>query len=104
MLEELGHQVWIGTLPRFAAGLGRDRNGPTRCGADPGLVVEDEFPRIPASVPKAREVLRQCVTDIGGAQRTRAYNTLQAIALSAGVSLKAKLRTRKGQERLLGLW
>jgi transposase len=35
--------------------------------------------------------------------RTKAHNALQALALGAGVSLKAKLRTKQGKERLKAL-
>lgn len=105
MLEELGHQVWIGHATEIRR-RARSRQKTDRRDAELilDLLLKNEFPRIHRVSAESREVLRQLrYRHRLVQQRTRSYNSLQAIALSAGVSLKAKLRTRKGKERLLGL-
>lgn len=105
MLEELGHQVWVGHATEIRR-RARARQKTDRRDAELilDLMLKDEFPRIHRLTAESREVLRQLRYRHRLVQlRTKSYNSLQAIALGAGVSLKAKLRTRKGQERLLGL-
>jgi transposase len=105
MLEELGLQVWIGHATEIRR-RARSRQKTDRRDAELllDLLLKGEFPRIHRVSAASREVLRQLRYRHRLVQmRTRSYNSLQAIALGAGVSLKAKLRTRKGKERLLGL-
>jgi transposase len=105
MLEELGHQVWIGHATEIRR-RARSRQKTDRRDAELllDLLLKGEFPRIHRVSAASREVLRQLRYRHRLVQmRTRSYNSLQAIALGAGVSLKAKLRTRKGKERLLEL-
>lgn len=105
MLEQLGHEVWIGHATEIRR-RARSRQKTDRRDAELilDLLLKDEFPRIHRLSTESREVLRQLRYRHRLVQlRTKSYNSLQAIALSAGVSLKAKLRTRKGKERLLGL-
>ena len=96
MLEQLGHEVWIGHATEIRR-RARSRQKTDRRDAELilDLLLKDEFPRIHRLSAESREVLVQL--------RTKSYNSLQAIALSAGASLKARLRSRKGKERLLGL-
>src|SRR5262245_16210766 len=105
MLEELGHEVWIGHATEIRR-RARSRQKTDRRDAELllDLLLQDEFPRIHRVSTSSREVLRQLRYRHRVVQmRTRSYNSLQAIALGAGVSLKAKLRTRKGKARLLEL-
>ncbi len=105
MLEELGHEVWIGHATEIRR-RARSRQKTDRRDAELllDLLLQGEFPRIHRVSSGSREVLRQLRYRHRLVQmRTRSYNSLQAIALGAGASLKAKLRTRKGQERLMGL-
>lgn len=105
MLEDLGHQVWIGHATEIRR-RARSRQKTDRRDAELilDLMLKDEFPRIHRVSAASREVLRQLRYRHRLVQlRTRSYNSLQAIALGAGVSLKAKLRTRQGQARLLSL-
>lgn len=105
LLEELGHQVWIGHATEIRR-RARSRQKTDRRDAELilDLLIKNEFPRIHRVSGESREVLRQLRYRHRLVQlRTRGYNSLHAIALGAGVSLKAKLRTRKGKERLLGL-
>ncbi len=102
MLEQIGHQVWIGN-PTEIRRRARSRQKTDRRDAELllELLLKDEFPCIHRLTPESLEVLRQLRYRHRLVQmRTKLYNCLQAIALSAGVSLKAKLRTSKGQERL----
>jgi len=85
MLEELGHQVWIGHATEIRRRARRDRRRTDEMRADPGFVVKNEFPRIHRVSAESREVLRQLrYRHRLVQQRTRSYNSLQAIALSAG--------------------
>jgi transposase len=105
MLEQLGHEIWIGHATEIRR-RARSRQKTDRRDAELilDLLLKDEFPRIHRLSAESREVLRQLRYRHRLVQlRTKSYNSLQAIALSAGASLKAKLRTRKGKERLLGL-
>lgn len=102
MLQQIGHQVWIGN-PTEIRRRARSRQKTDRRDAELllDLLLKDEFPRIHRLTPESLEVLRQLRYRHRLVQmRTKLYNSLQAIALGAGVSLKAKLRTSKGQERL----
>lgn len=105
MLQQLKHQIWIGN-PTEIRRRARSRQKTDRRDAELllNLLLKDEFPRIHRLNPESLEVLRQLryrhrLVEM----RTRIYNSLHAIALSAGISLKAKLRTRKGRERLAQL-
>ena len=105
MLEQLGYEVWIGHATEIRR-RARARQKTDRRDAELilDLLLKDEFPRIHRLSAESREVLRQLRYRHRLVQlRTKSYNSLQAIALSAGGSLKAKLRTRGGKERLLGL-
>lgn len=66
--------------------------------------MKGEFPRIHLPTPESREVLRQLRYRQRLVKlRTAVVNSLHAISLSAGLSLKTKLLTKAGRKRLLGL-
>jgi transposase len=63
--------------------------------------LKNEFPRIHRLHPESLEVLHQLRYRRRLVQmRTKVHNSLQSIALGAGVSLKSKLQTKKGKQRL----
>ncbi len=106
MLHELGHQVWIGDAIEIRR-RARSRQKTDRRDAELllDLLLKDEFPRIHRLSLESLEVLRRLRYRHRLVQmRTKVQNALQAIALSAGVSLKSKLRTKKGQALLRELW
>ena len=105
LLIPLGHQVWAGDATEIRR-RARSRQKPDRRDAELllDLLLKQEFPRIHRLSPESLEVLRQLRYRHRLVQmRTKAHNSLQAIALGAGVSLKSKLRTKKGKQRLNGL-
>ncbi len=90
------------TPPRFAAALAPVRRLIERdAELLLDLLLKQEFPRIHRLSPESLDVLRQLRYRHRLVQmRTKIHNALQSIALGAGVSLKSKLRTKKGKQRL----
>jgi transposase len=102
MLHELGHQVWVGDATEIRR-RARSRQKTDRRDAELllDLLLKDEFPRIHRLSPESLEVLRQLRYRHRLVQmRTKVHNAIQSIALGAGVSLKSKLRAKKGKQRL----
>lgn len=102
MLEELGHQVWIGDASEIRR-LAKRRQKNDRRDADHilDLLAKDEFPRLHRQLHESREVLRQLryrhrLVKI----RTMIKNSLHAISLAAGLSLKSSIRSAKGKTKL----
>lgn len=105
MLDELGHQVWIGDATEVRR-RARSRQKTDQRDAELliDLLLKDEFPRINRLSLESIEVLRRLRHRHRLVQlRTRMRNSLQAIALGSGLTLKAKLRTKKGREKLNAL-
>lgn len=105
MLEEIGHQVWVGDAAEIRR-LARRRQKNDR--RDAALILElmvsGDFPRLHRQSAESRQVLqqlryRQKLIKL----RTIVMNSLHFIALSRGVSLRGKLMSRRGQERLQAL-
>jgi transposase len=99
MLEELGHQVWLGdaTESRRRA---RWRQKSDRRDAELiwDLMVHNEFPLLHQPAPQSREILRllryrQKLIKV----RTMSKNSLQAIALQAGLAKGSRLFTMTGK-------
>ncbi len=68
------------------------------------LLVKDEFPRIYRPNAESRAILQKLRHRHKLVQlRTKAINHLQAIAISAGLSLKSKLMTKEGRDKLKAL-
>jgi transposase len=102
MLEELGHQVWVGDAGEIHR-LGRRRHKNDRRDAEMilELVVKGGFPRLHRQSAEARQVLRQLrYRHKLVKMRTMLSNSLQAIALGAGLSLKGRLGTSAGRAKL----
>ncbi|HZS04610.1 MAG TPA: IS110 family transposase [Blastocatellia bacterium] len=102
LLSELHHQVRVGN-PAEVRARARARQKTDRRDAELllDLLLKDEFPQIHRPSAASREALRllryrQRLVQL----RTKTCNNLHAIALSAGVSLKAKLLTKAGRRRL----
>jgi transposase len=102
MLQELGHQVWVGdafAIRRRARSRQKTDRRDAQLLLD--LLIKGEFPRIHRLAPESLEVLRQLRYRHRLVQmRTRVHHALQTMALGAGTSLKSKLRTKAGKVRL----
>src|SRR5947207_12080534 len=102
LLEELGHEVWLGDATEIRR-RARWRQKNDRRDADLilDLMVHDEFPRLHRPCPQSREILRmlryrQKLIKI----RTMGKNSLQALALQSGLSRRTKLFTKAGKQAL----
>jgi transposase len=102
LLEELGHQVWIGDATEIRR-LAKRRQKNDRRDAEHilELLTRDEFPRLHRQMPASREVLRQLRYRHRLVKMTTMIkNSLHAISLAAGLSLKSSIRSAKGQAKL----
>jgi len=100
MLEELNCEVWVGHATEIRRrARWRQKNDRRDAELIWDLMVHDEFPRLHRPTATSREVLRmlryrQKLIKL----RTMAKNSLQAIALQAGLAKGSQLFTRAGQE------
>src|SRR5690349_21800369 len=101
LLEQLGGEVWLGHATEIRRrARWRQKNDRRDAALIWELMVHDEFPRLHRPAPASREVLRmlryrQKLTQL----RTMAKNSLQAIALQAGIAKGPQLFTAAGQEQ-----
>jgi len=102
MLERLGCAVWLGDATEIRR-RARWRQKSDRRDAELiwDLLVHNEFPRLHQPAPESREVLRmlryrQKLIKV----RTMLKNSLQAIALQAGLAKGKQLFTAAGQQEL----
>src|SRR5919106_1957312 len=96
LLQELGHQVWLGDATEIRRRARRRQKNDRR---DAELLLElllhNEFPRIHRPTARSREILRMLRYRHKLVQmRTIIKNSLQALAIQSGLSLRAKLFTR----------
>lgn len=105
LLEELGHEIWLGdaTEIRLCARR-RQKNDRRDAALILDLLVRDEFPRIHRQAPLSREILRMLryrhrLVKI----RTIIKNCLQAVAIQSGLALRARLFTQAGLAQLQAL-
>jgi transposase len=105
LLAGLGHTLWVGNATEIRR-LAPRRQKNDRRDADHilDLMLTGRFPHIQRQSQESRAVLRQLryrhkLVKI----RTMVKNSLQAISLDAGLSLQAKMFTRRGVERLQAL-
>jgi transposase len=102
MLEELGHEVWLGDAPEIRRrARWRQKNDRRDAELILDLLVHDEFPRLQRPSPQSREILRmlryrQKLVKI----RTMGKNSLQALALQSGLAKRSHLFTKTGQQEL----
>ena len=102
LLEELGCEVWLGDATEIRR-RARWRQKTDRRDAELilDLMIHDEFPRLHRPTVESREVLRmlryrQKLIKI----RTMGKNSLQALALQAGLARRSHLFTKSGQREL----
>jgi transposase len=105
LVEQLGHQLLVGDAAEIRR-LARRRQKNDRRDADLllELLVHHEFPALFRYSRESREVLRQLRYRHKLVKlRTMVANTLHALAINAGLSLRAKLLTKGGRRQLAGL-
>ena len=99
LLEQLGGEVWLGHATEIRRrARWRQKNDRRDAELIWDLMVHDEFPRLHRPAASSREVLRmlryrQKLIKL----RTMAKNSLQAIALQAGLAKGKQLFSRAGQ-------
>ena len=105
LMEQLGHQLLVGDAAEIRR-LARRRQKNDRRDADLllELLVHNEFPALFRYCKESREVLRQLRYRHKLVKlRTMVANTLHALAINAGLSLRAKLLTKGGRQQLRAL-
>jgi len=105
MLEELGHEVWLGDAIEIRRRARRRQKNDRR---DAELILDlllhNEFPRIHRPSVKSREILRMLRYRHKLVQmRTIVKNSLHALSIQSGLSLRAKLFTGAGLDQLRSL-
>jgi len=102
LLEELGHEVWLGHATEIRRrARWRQKNDRRDAELILDLMIHDEFPRLFRPAPQSREILRmlryrQKLIKI----RTMGKNSLQALALQSGLAKRGYLFTKSGQQEL----
>ena len=105
LIEQLGHKLVVGDAAEIRR-LARRRQKNDRRDAELllDLLVHNEFPALFRYPRESREVLRQLRYRHKLVKlRTMVANTLHALAINAGLSLRAKLLTKGGRQQLAGL-
>jgi transposase len=102
LLEELGHEVWLGDATEIRRrARRRQKNDRRDAELILDLLVHNEFPRIHRPTPTSREILRMLrYRHKLVKMRTTIKNSVQALAIQSGLSLKAKLFTNAGLQQL----
>jgi transposase len=102
LLEQLGCEVWLGHATEIRRrARWRQKNDRRDAELILDLMLHDEFPRLHRPAVQSREVLRmlryrQKLIKI----RTMSKNSLQALALQAGLAKGSRLFTKDGQAQL----
>jgi transposase len=105
LMEQLGHQLLVGDAAEIRR-LARRRQKNDRRDADLllDLLVHEAFPALFRYSKESREVLRQLRYRHKLVKlRTMVVNTLPALAINAGLSLRAQLLTKGGRQQLSAL-
>jgi transposase len=105
LIEQLGHKLLVGDAAEIRR-LARRRQKNDRRDADLllDLLVHNEFPALFRYSRASREMLRQLRYRHKLVKlRTMVANTLHALAINAGLSLRAKLLTKGGRQQLSAL-
>src|SRR3989454_2944085 len=101
LLEELGHEVWLGDATEIRRrARWRQKNDRRDAELILDLMLHDEFPRLHRPAVQSREVLRmlryrQKLIKV----RTIGKNSLQALALQSGLAKGSRLFTQAGQQK-----
>jgi transposase len=102
MLEDLGHQVWVGNAAEIRR-LAKRKQKNDRLDANHilDLMISDRFPRIHRRTGASRRVLGQITYRHKLVKwRTAAKNSLQAVAIGVGLSMRTRLYSKKGRSKL----
>jgi transposase len=105
LVEQLGHRLLVGDAAEIRR-LARRRQKNDRRDANLilELLVHEEFPTLYRYSRASREVLRQLRYRHKLVKlRTMVVNSVHALAINAGLSLRAKLLTKGGRKQLSGL-
>jgi transposase len=102
LLEELGHEVWLGDATEIhRRARWRQKNDRRDAELILDLLVHDEFPKLHRPSVASREILRMLrYRHKLVKMRTMVKNSLQALALQSGLAKRARLFTRAGAEEL----
>lgn len=102
LLEELGHEVWLGHATEIRRrARWRQKNDRRDAELILDLMLHDEFPRLHRPAVQSREVMRMLrYRQKLIKMRTMSKNSLQALALQAGVAKRSSLFTKDGQQQL----
>lgn len=105
LVEGLGHEVLIGDAAEVRRlARRRQKNDRRDAGLILDLLLRGEFPQVHRPPFESREVLRLLRYRHKLVQmRTRAKNSLQALAFSAGCAGRSRLLSRAGREQFLRL-
>jgi transposase len=102
MLEELGHTVWIGHATEIRRRANwRQKNDRRDAELILEIMLKGDFPRIHRHNRESVEVLRMLrYRERLVKMRTMISNSLQAIAVSCGLSERSRMLSRTAQQRL----
>ena len=102
LLEELGHQVWLGDATEIRRrARWRQKNDRRDAELILDLMLHDEFPRLHRPSLQSREVMRMLrYRQKLIKMRTMSKNSLQSLALQSGIARRAHLFTRAGKAEL----
>src|SRR5213083_1458334 len=102
LLEDLGHEVWLGDATEIRRrARWRQKNDRRDAELILDLLIHDEFPRLHRPSLESREILRMLrYRHKLVKMRTIGKNSLQALALQSGLSLRTKLFTKAGKQEL----
>ena len=105
LVEGLGHRVLIGDASEIRRlAKRRQKNDRRDAGLILDLLLKGEFPRVHRPPFESREVLRLLRYRHKLVQiRTRAKNSLQAVAFSAGSTGRSRLLSREGRRQFVQL-
>jgi transposase len=102
LLEELGHQVWLGDATEIRRrARWRQKNDRRDAELILDLMLHDEFPRLHRPSLQSREVMRMLrYRQKLIKMRTMSKNSLQSLALQSGIARRGRLFTREGHAEL----
>src|SRR2546421_3533379 len=102
LLEALGHEVWLGDATEIRRrARWRQKNDRRDAELILELLIHDEFPRLHRPTATSREILRMLrYRHKLIKMRTIIKNSLQALSIQSGLSLRARLFTGAGLEQL----
>jgi len=103
MLEQLGHEVWLGHATEIRRrARWRQKNDRRDAELILDLMLHDEFPRLHRPTLESREVLRMLrYRHKLVKMRTMGKNSVQALALQCGLAKGKQLFTQAGKQTLL---